>query len=99
MGSWGGSDLLVSSMAEFKSEVSISEERQEAKVDKMPDLHTTVEEREYGTVPGSEKATRVALDMSLAQGNPTVERGPSKGKKTKKKGKIKKGVVMQVCHD
>ena len=37
---------------------------------------TSVEERQYNTIPGSATATHVALSYSRAQVNPTVERGP-----------------------
>ena len=48
-------------------------------------LKTSVEEREYRTIPGS--ATSVALSFTRAQCNPTVERGPPK---KKEKTKVKK---------
>ena len=41
-----------------------------------PRLKTSVEERQYNTIPGSAIATQIALNHSRAQVNPTVERGP-----------------------
>ena len=41
--------------------------------DVNPRLRTSVEEREYGTIPGSAIATHIALIHSMAQVNPTVE--------------------------
>ena len=41
-----------------------------------PRLKTSVEEREYDTIPGSAIATQIALIHSRAQVNPTVECGP-----------------------
>ena len=41
-----------------------------------PRLRTTVEERQYNTIPGSAISTHIALSYSRAQANPTVERGP-----------------------
>ena len=41
-----------------------------------PGLKTSVEERQYITIPGSAIATHIALSYSRAQANPTVERGP-----------------------
>ena len=41
-----------------------------------PRLKTSVEERQYNTIPGSAKATCIALSYSRVQGNPTIERGP-----------------------
>ena len=41
-----------------------------------PRLKTSVEERQYNTIPGSAIATHIALSYSRAQANPTVERGP-----------------------
>ena len=38
-----------------------------------PKLKTSVEERHYGTIPGSALATQAALSYSCAQANPTVE--------------------------
>ena len=41
-----------------------------------PRFKTSVEEREYNTIPGSATATRIALSHSRAQANPIVECGP-----------------------
>ena len=41
-----------------------------------PRLKTSIEERQYNTIPGSAIATCIALSYSRAQVNPTVERGP-----------------------
>ena len=41
-----------------------------------PRFKTSVEEREYNTIPGSAIATRIALSHSRAQANVTVEDGP-----------------------
>ena len=50
-----------------------------------PRLKTSKEERQYNTIPGSARATHIALSYSRAQANPTVERGPPQQKvKTKK---------------
>ena len=38
-----------------------------------PKLKTSVEERHYGTIPGSALATQAALSHSCAQVNSTVE--------------------------
>ena len=46
-----------------------------------------MEERHYGTIPGSVLATQAALGHSQAQANPTVERGPSHTKRVKKLSK------------
>ena len=40
-----------------------------------PRFKTSVEERQYNTIPGSATATCIALSYSRAQANPTVERG------------------------
>ena len=45
-----------------------------------PRLNTSVEERQYNTIPGSAIATCIALSYSRAQANPTVERGPPRQK-------------------
>ena len=50
-------------------------------------LHTSQEERLYGTVKCSVQATQVALSHTMAQCNPTVERGPPKQPKIKKHSK------------
>ena len=41
-----------------------------------PRRKTSVEERQYNTIPGSVIATQIALSHSRVQVNPTVERGP-----------------------
>ena len=41
-----------------------------------PRLKTSIEERQYNTIPGSAIATQIALSHSRAQMNPTMERGP-----------------------
>ena len=38
-----------------------------------PRFKTSVEERQYNTIPGSVTATLIALSHSRAQANPTVE--------------------------
>ena len=48
-----------------------------------------MEERHYGTIPGSTLATQEALSHSRAQANSTVERGPSCTKRVKKLPKEK----------
>ena len=40
-----------------------------------PRLHTSEEERQYGTIKGSAQATQAALSHSRVQTNPTIERG------------------------
>ena len=40
-----------------------------------PRLKTSVEERQYNTIPGSAIATHIALSYSRVQVNPTIERG------------------------
>ena len=47
-------------------------------------LCTSPEERLYHTVKGSAQATQVKLAHTMAQCNPTVERGPAKQPKIKK---------------
>ena len=46
-------------------------------------LHTSQEERYYGTIKGSAHATQAALTYTTAQCNPTVERGPNRKPKIK----------------
>ena len=40
-----------------------------------PRLKTSIEERQYNSIPGSAIATHIALSYSRAQVNPTVETG------------------------
>ena len=57
----------------------------ESSEDKVnPYLHTSQEERVYGTIKGSTQATQAALSHTRVQSNPTVERGPPKQPKIKK---------------
>ena len=50
-----------------------------------PRLKTSIEERQYDTIPGSAIATQIALSHSRAQANPTVERGLPQWKTKPKK--------------
>ena len=52
-----------------------------------PHLHTSQEERVYGTIKGSTQATQAALPHTRAQCNLTVEGGPPKQPKIKKLSK------------
>ena len=54
------------------SDSDTSDEEQINPISKSP-----MEERHYGTIPGSALATQAALSHSRSQANPTVERGPS----------------------
>ena len=45
-----------------------------------PQLKTSVEERQYNTIPGLAIVTCIALSYSRLQANPTVERGPLRQK-------------------
>ena len=49
-----------------------------------PRLKTSVEERQYNTIPGSAIATRIALSYSRVQANATVEGPPHQKVKTNK---------------
>ena len=49
-----------------------------------PHLHTSQEERVYGTIKGSAQATQAVLSHTTAQCNPMVERGPQKQPKIKR---------------
>ena len=51
---------------------------------------TSVEEREYNTIPGSATAIQIALSHSRAQANPTIEHGPLCWKVKIKKSSIDK---------
>ena len=46
-------------------------------------LHTSQEERFYDTIKGSAQATQAVLSYTMAQCNPTVERGPDRKRKIK----------------
>ena len=46
-------------------------------------LHTSQEERCYDIIKGSAQATQAALLYTMAQCNPTVERGPDRKPKIK----------------
>ena len=52
-----------------------------------PYLHTSQEERIYGTIKGSAQATQAVSSHTRAQSNPTVEKGPPKRPKIKKLSK------------
>ena len=50
-----------------------------------PRFKTSVEEREYNTIPGSATATQITLSHSRAQANPSIEHGPLRQKVKVKK--------------
>ena len=52
-----------------------------------PQLHTSEEERIYGTIRRSTQAIQAALSHTGAQSNPMVERGPPRRPKIKKLSK------------
>ena len=54
-----------------------------------PIFKTSEEERHYRTITGSTLATKIALNHSRAQANPTVERGPNRKVSDKKLPKEK----------
>ena len=58
-----------------------------------PRLKTSVEERQYNTIPGSTIATHIALSYSRVQVNPSIERGLpcQKGKTNKPSTEKNKG--------
>ena len=68
-------------MAEKKEE-PVSQSKSLSDTDSSDDnevyhqFKTSVEERQYNTIPGSAIATHIALSYSRAQANPTIERGP-----------------------
>ena len=64
-----------------------------------PRLKTSIEERQYNTIPGSAIATRIVLSYSRAQVNPTVERGlPRQKVKTKKPTEDTKAETTSTSH-
>ena len=52
-------------------------------------LHTSQEERFYDTIKGSAQATQAVLSYTMAQRNPTVERGPDRKPRIKQLPKEK----------
>ena len=64
-----------------QSDYLIDSEFSENKVN--PHLHTSQEERFYGTIKGSVQVTQAALSHTTTQCNPTVERGLLKQPKDK----------------
>ena len=66
-------------MAEGKDEKPTNPNKQLSDSDTLddkpinPELKTSVEERHYGTKPGSALATQAALNHLHAQANPSVE--------------------------
>ena len=65
-----------------------------------PRLKTSVEERQYNTIPGSAIATHIALSYSRVQANPTIERGPphQKVKINKPSTEKTKAVTSRTSH-
>ena len=73
--------LKIKTQSDYLSDSKSSED------EVNPHLHTSQEERVYGTIKGSAQATQVVLSHTTAQYNPTVERGPPKQPKIKKLSK------------
>ena len=65
-----------------------------------PRLKTSVEERQYNTIPGSAIATCIALSYSRVQANPTIERGPphQKSKTNKPSTEKTKAEISSTSH-
>ena len=65
-----------------------------------PRLKTSIQERQYNTIPGSTIATQIPLSHSRAQANPTMERGPPQQKTKPKKSTSddKKGETTSTSH-
>ena len=64
-----------------------------------PRLKTSIEKRQYNTIPESTIATQIALSHFRAQANPTVERGPPRWKtKPKKSTSEDKKVELPALH-
>ena len=65
-----------------------------------PRLKTSIEERQYNTIPGSAIATCIALNYSRAQANPTVDRGPphQKAKTNKPSAEETKAETSSTSH-
>ena len=63
-------------------------------------LKTSVEERQYNTIPGSAMATHIALSYSRVQVNPTVQRGPphQKAKTNKPSAEKTKAETSSTSH-
>ena len=63
-------------------------------------LKTSIEERQYNTIPRSTIATQIALSHSRTQVNPTVERGPpqQKTKPQKSTSEDKKAETTSTSH-
>ena len=63
-------------------------------------LKTSVEERQYNTIPGSAIATQIDLSYSRVQANPTVERGPpcQKAKTNKPSAEKTKAETSSTSH-
>lgn len=65
-----------------------SDDESDSEIPVTPTRRTTIEERHFGTIPGSAEATAAALAHHGAYANPIVERGYVT-KKTQKKTKVK----------
>ena len=64
---------------------SLTDSNSSDNIEVNPRFKTSVEERQYTTIPGSATATCIALSHSRVQVNPTIEQGPPHQKVTVKK--------------
>ena len=77
--------LMVQKETKLNSQIKYLSDSDSDNNEINPGLKTSIEERQYNTIPGSAIATQIALSHSRAQVNPTMERGPPQQKvKTKK---------------
>ena len=68
----------IKTQSDYLSDSESSEEKVN------PHLHTSQEERVYGTIKGSAQVTQVVLSHTTMQCNPMVDKGPLKQPKIKK---------------
>ena len=75
--------MAESNSPQKKTPIDYISDRESSDEELNQHLHTSQEERLYNTIKGSAQATQAALAYTMAQCNPTVERGPDRQPKIK----------------
>ena len=75
--------MAESNPPQKKTPIDYISDSESSDVELNQHLHTSQEEGLYDTIKGSAQATQAALAYTMAQCNPTVERGPDQKPKIK----------------
>ena len=75
--------MAVNNLPQKKTPTDYISDSESSDEELNPHIHTSQEERFYDTMKGSAQAIQAALSYTMAQCNPTVDRGPDRKLKIK----------------